>query len=190
MWTDDLDLDGTDEVLLCTDAGIFVFKAISEFNYVLLLAVPTPKIEDGGFWSDGGNSYDLDFDGITELFISGQQHLIYNRGRSNAVIYKLDIPSGIESKTSSLLDNYILFQNYPNPFNSSTEIVYEQLEMSKVRITVYNVLGEVLKTLVNEVKPKGIYKINFDAVALPSGVYVITMKAGNYRHSIKSLLLK
>jgi len=67
--------------------------------------------------------------------------------------------------------------------------MYELPERSLVRITAYNILGEVIKILDNGEQPEGTYKITFDADALPSGVYIITMEAGNYRHSIKYLLL-
>ena len=71
--------------------------------------------------------------------------------------------------------HYRLFQNYPNPFNPVTTIRYEMKDFQKVKIQIYDIRGEVISTLVNEVKPQGSYEIKFDASHLPSGIYFIKM---------------
>ena len=91
---------------------------------------------------------------------------------------------------------FALEQNYPNPFNPSTVIKYSLAAKSVVNLRVYNVLGEVVAQLVNQAKPAGSYKIEWNASNLTSGVYIYTIDAkeinGNnlFRATKKLLLLK
>ncbi|MBN1479514.1 T9SS C-terminal target domain-containing protein [candidate division KSB1 bacterium] len=72
---------------------------------------------------------------------------------------------------------YALFQNYPNPFNSTTSITYQVPEESDVRITLYNVLGKVVESIVDSRHPGGIYAAHLDASMLDSGLYFYEMTA-------------
>jgi hypothetical protein len=87
-------------------------------------------------------------------------------------------------------DRYALGQNYPNPFNSSTEISYNLPEKSFVTLIVYDVLGREILTLVDEEKPAGTYRINFNAAGLGSGVYFYQLKAKNFKEKKKMMLIK
>ncbi len=86
--------------------------------------------------------------------------------------------------------DYILSQNYPNPFNRSTVILYGIPEISFVYITVYNLLGQKVTTLVEEEQEAKYYEVYFDASHLPSGVYIYRLQAGEYVESKKLVLLK
>jgi hypothetical protein len=66
---------------------------------------------------------------------------------------------------------FVLSQNYPNPFNSSATIKYQLPVDGAVRLSVFNVLGREVTTLVNESKSAGFYTARFDASHLPSGIY-------------------
>lgn len=81
-------------------------------------------------------------------------------------------------------------KNYPNPFNPSTKIEYSLKEASNVKIVVYDMLGQEIKTLVNSEKPKGKYSVTFDASNLPSGMYYCKMASKNFNKTIKLLLTK
>jgi len=81
-------------------------------------------------------------------------------------------------------------QNYPNPFNPSTKIRFAVPENKFVNLSVYNLLGENVVELVNEVKDAGEYEVNFNAANLPSGIYIAKINAGTYSQSIKMTLLK
>lgn len=93
-------------------------------------------------------------------------------------------------KFSNNPDNYFLSQNYPNPFNPSTVIHYRIPEISFVTITVYDLLGREVATLINEEKQSGNYEIKFDAFGLSSGVYYYQIKAGDFIQSRKMVLLR
>ncbi|MEW6511417.1 MAG: T9SS type A sorting domain-containing protein [Bacteroidota bacterium] len=86
--------------------------------------------------------------------------------------------------------SYALEQNYPNPFNPTTRIEFAIPEASHVNLTVYNMLGQEVKTLVDENLPAGLHRATFDAAGLPTGVYVYTITAGEYVSSRKMVLLK
>jgi hypothetical protein len=83
-----------------------------------------------------------------------------------------------------------LHQNYPNPFNPATRIEYELPASSRVSLTVYDVLGREIQTLVDERQSAGNHSVTFNAGNLPSGVYFYRVQAGNYSATKKLLLLK
>ena len=83
-----------------------------------------------------------------------------------------------------------LEQNYPNPFNPSTTIKYSIPQTSNVVIKLFDVLGNEVKTLVNEEKPAGTYEITWYAENFPSGVYFYQLKAGDFIQTKKMVLMK
>ena len=94
----------------------------------------------------------------------------------------------IEDKYISL--SYKLQQNFPNPFNPSTTINYSLAKNGFVKIIIYNILGSKVADLVNENKTAGIYLFNFNAAALPSGMYFYRFESGTYSDIKKFVLLK
>jgi hypothetical protein len=85
---------------------------------------------------------------------------------------------------------YSLSQNYPNPFNPSTKISFSLPSAEKTLLTVYNSLGQVVMTLVNEDMPAGQHQVAFDASALSSGVYYYKLQAGSYNRVKKMMLVR
>ncbi len=85
---------------------------------------------------------------------------------------------------------FSLEQNYPNPFNPSTKIVYSIPRASNVTLKVFNVLGQQVKTLVNQTQSQGTYTLTFNASSLPSGIYFYSIEAGDYTQVKKMILLK
>lgn len=85
---------------------------------------------------------------------------------------------------------YRLAQNYPNPFNPSTTIEYELEKPVKVELSIYDVLGRKVATLVNQVQSEGIHQVQFSAERLSSGVYFYRLNAGEFSASRRFILLK
>ena len=85
---------------------------------------------------------------------------------------------------------FLLGQNYPNPFNPATTISYSVAKSGPVTIKVYDVLGNEVKTLVNEYRVAGVYSITFDAGRLASGIYFYKLKIGTFSDIKKMILIK
>jgi len=90
---------------------------------------------------------------------------------------------------------FALFQNYPNPFNPETSIRYQLPQPSWVRLKIFDLLGREVKTLVNSKKRTGYYEVVWDGRdnqgrEVSSGIYIGTLKAGDFTTSIKMLLMK
>jgi hypothetical protein len=83
-----------------------------------------------------------------------------------------------------------LLENYPNPFNPTTTIKYSVPADSKVKITVYDLLGKEISVLVDENLKTGKYEVNFDASALASGTYFYSLEAGAHKEIKKMILIK
>ena len=79
----------------------------------------------------------------------------------------------------SVPGTYSLDQNYPNPFNPDTKIKYSLPFESNIKITIYNSLGETVKTLLNNVEAAGSHEIRFDASGLSSGIYICSLRANS-----------
>jgi choice-of-anchor B domain-containing protein len=84
-----------------------------------------------------------------------------------------------------------LAQNYPNPFNPRTSIRFDVGSAGRVTVNVFNVLGHVVKTLVDDIRHAGQHEVSFDAMYLPSGVYVYVLTAASgFREARKMILAK
>jgi len=98
---------------------------------------------------------------------------------SNEIAVDVDAPA-----------EYSLEQNYPNPFNPSTNINFSLAEPGVVKLTVYNLLGQKVKLILDEFREAGAHSITFDASELPSGAYFYTIEASNFKQTKKMLLAK
>ena len=101
---------------------------------------------------------------------------------------------GIKPISTEIPDKFSLSQNYPNPFNPATKIRFSlpspQGEGLGVRVTIYDILGREITTLVNEQLQPGTYEIEWDASDYSSGVYFYTIQAGDYFNTKKMVLIK
>ena len=102
----------------------------------------------------------------------------------------------MSSENEALLpQEFALHQNYPNPFNPVTRIRYDLPENSMVNITVYDMLGREVNTLVNKVQDAGFKSIIWDATndygkSVSAGIYLYQIKAGDFMRTEKMVLLK
>lgn len=86
--------------------------------------------------------------------------------------------------------SYSISQNYPNPFNPSTNIKFDVVKLSDVKIVVYDVQGREVQTLVNESLKPGTYETTFDGSMLNSGVYFYKILTGEFSETRRMLLIK
>lgn len=98
--------------------------------------------------------------------------------------------TGIEPALFNTPSEIYLHQNYPNPFNPSTAISYQLSAVSQMQLTVYNALGQTVRTLANGRQEAGMHTVTFNASGLASGVYYYTLKTGNSAVTRKMILIR
>lgn len=107
----------------------------------------------------------------------------------DGVLYGDTTITGID-EAKELPDKFVLYQNYPNPFNPNTVISWQLVTGSKVRLEIYNILGEKIKTLIDEYYSPGKYNISFNAEELPSGIYFYRLITEDFIQTKKMMLVR
>jgi hypothetical protein len=199
----DVDGDGIEEVAICIDDNFLILKFNGSQNHhsyeVYYIKKNDLNTEAEYQVYFGATMYDLQNDGEPEILIS-MVHIIpiqppiYNLGKYLTKIYSNDSITNVNDDLA-IPTNLKLYQNYPNPFNPSTNIRFKLTETENVSIKVYNILGKEIKLLLEDYLPAGEYNIQWNGKddkenLLPGGVYFIQMQVGEYRQTIKSVLLK
>ena len=107
-------------------------------------------------------------------------------------IYEITFPSILNQANQKFSSKvkFVLYQNYPNPFNASTQIRFELEEATKVRLEVFNSIGQKILELVNGRKSAGYHTATFDASGLSSGVYLYKLTTPSFTQTKKMLLIK
>ncbi len=106
----------------------------------------------------------------------------------NGFFYKVRIN---DKALNSIPENFNLSQNYPNPFNPKTVIKFDLPEDSKISLKVYNSLGELVQTIIdNQTLVAGSYEKDFDASQLPSGIYLYRLSSDKFTATRKMILMK
>jgi len=121
---------------------------------------------------------------LFKTFWSGDAIDVFGTMETKAVV------NGVDQKGSGIPSVYELGQNYPNPFNPSTTINFSIPESGLVTLKVFNILGQEVAELVNNVKSAGNYEVSFDASNLTSGMYIYKIQAGKFSSTRKMMLLK
>jgi len=96
---------------------------------------------------------------------------------------------------TTIPNQFELYQNYPNPFNPVTSLRYDLPEDAQVNITIYNMMGRVVKTLINRSQTAGYMSVQWNATndkneIVSAGLYLYTIQAGEFRQTKKMVLLK
>jgi hypothetical protein len=117
----------------------------------------------------------------------------YPRFRSGTI--HVDVSTDVDQGALQLPTRFALEQNYPNPFNPATTISFALPERTHVILEVYNLLGQKVRTLVNQTLPAGIHSVVFDALDdnggnVASGVYFYRLKAARWSRSMKMMLMR
>ena len=129
-----------------------------------------------------------------DIFIAFREHVNDTENEGDALFLDLvDVAGLITSvfENRELPSEFVLNQNYPNLFNPATRLSFSLPRSSKVTLTVHNLLGQVVATLLDEVSySSGSHDVQFDAANLPNGIYFYKIAAGNFKEVKKMTLLK
>lgn len=167
--------------------GNFVYMADRE-NGLHIIDVSSPSSPTlAGFFDTGGSLEDVAVDG-NYAYVADKDSGIY--------IIRNDLLLTIEDESTPIPKNFMLDQNYPNPFNPVTTIQYHLPKSSFINLSIYNVAGQLIETLVNGYKGAGSYEVQWNAHNFSSGVYFYRISTrfsgdtGEYSETKKSLILK
>jgi hypothetical protein len=146
------------------------------------------------FTSNGGTNWIIE-DGTPTWFdcLSIYQRQKAWCGASLGRVWYTDLILKTKSISGELPTHYKLYENYPNPFNPKTKIKFSipnSSDLSNSKITVYDILGSEISTLVNEKLSPGTYEIEWNGSNYPSGTYFYTLTTGRYRNTKAMILLK
>ncbi len=159
--------------------------------------------DSGDIWVQVNNG--LSDKRITSIVIGSNDHIFVktsgsdeervflsnDNGSSWSEVFTL-ITNSVNAKNEKPFpESFTLEQNFPNPFNPSTTITYSLPNKDRVKIRVYNEIGQLVATLFDGIKQAGIHKIDFNANGqLNSGIYFYTLETSSFRQSKKMILLK
>ncbi len=141
----------------------------------------------------GDGSDGIEFDTLT--YSGGTEYLFVHETGDHLPIYTGKVTFGgsgtaVGDDSDNLPTSYSLAQNYPNPFNPTTEIAFDLPSKSKVRLTVFNILGQEVTTLVNKELGPGHHSIQWDGGTQASGIYFYKLEANNFSETRKMMLVK
>lgn len=140
-------------------------------------------IDGGVTWTEeplGTNEFTGVFSTNTSFYVIGK----------NGVILKADNTVGISNVNLEVPIGYTLSQNFPNPFNPETNIKFSISQSGNVKLTVFDITGKEVESLVNEKLSAGTYAYNFNASNLPSGTYFYKIETDNFVETKKMVLIK
>ncbi len=208
----DLNQDGVQEIIFITAFGIL--HAIDSQTGKDIVGFPIDTKNDSQ-QAQSPVVDDIDRDGDLELLLIDSEgylkiwDLPYKYGTSTELFWNqpyaniqhtgeltpqyIEVASAIDDdpRPAAIPSMYKLEQNYPNPFNPTTAISYQLSAVSQVKIAIYNLLGQKVKTLVDARQPAGEYKVEFNGNNLASGVYFYRLSTDNgFVKTRKMILLR
>lgn len=98
--------------------------------------------------------------------------------------------SSVKNHEEPFPTEFVLYPNYPNPFNPNTQISFSVKEKCQVRLSIYNINGQLIKKLIHSEKKKGVYHVKVNTIDMTSGIYFYTIKMGNFVQTRKTIKLK
>jgi hypothetical protein len=129
-------------------------------------------------------------DSTTTIYFTMSTWNPYTVVLMKSTLYLLALPTFAEDGNPKLPARFQLLQNYPNPFNPSTAIDFVIPKSGHVTLNVFNLLGQEVAALINEVMEEDPHRVNFDAANLPSGIYFYQLRTDNFNRIKKMTLLR
>ncbi|RMH63862.1 MAG: T9SS C-terminal target domain-containing protein [Calditrichaeota bacterium] len=167
----------------------------SNASATLIVTLDRSDIRDLAFDAEGRLLALAGSDGsdVVRIHIgSGETELIGNTGQTDGVGLAVSGATTVSVENPSVAAplHYELNQNSPNPFNPSTVIRYSLEKSGFVRLTVFDITGKKIVSLVNENQKAGVYQVTFNAEKLANGIYYYRLESGTFSRTLKMLLIK
>ncbi len=131
----------------------------------------------------GIDSGDINKDGVVDL-------LVADANGSEILLLLGEKSSRVSEQVEFIPEELMLAQNYPNPFNPSTTITFTLPKSGRVRLEIFNLLGEKVATALDEVRAPGVHRVPWQPQNLPSGTYLYRLETKSYSQTRKLLLLR
>jgi len=195
-------VDLPEEILMLTDDSTFLDMSAYQYD------VDTPAERLTWTFEVSSDQISYSFDEASDSLtiysheIPGQYFLYATLTDDSAafdqdtIMVIVDIPSALSSKITAQPDQFRLFQNYPNPFNPKTAISYQLpvrrpdgSAISNVELSIYNLWGQKVATLVSASQPAGHYEVTWDATGFSSGIYMYRLETNTGFSQVKKLVL-
>jgi photosystem II stability/assembly factor-like uncharacterized protein len=141
---------------------------------------------NGTSWSESDSG--LSATTVATLFVNGQY--VYAGTDSGVWRRPISQVTSVRKTSKPIPRAFALQQNYPNPFNPVTIINYELPKAAFVHVSVYNIIGQEIRTVVNQYQQPGQKSVRFDGSSLPSGIYFYKITAGSFTSVKKMMLIK
>jgi 3',5'-cyclic AMP phosphodiesterase CpdA len=174
-----------------------------------------PEIWDGNRLVDGGKHYGhlevevtpLSADSwqakLTPIYVfpvfdaSGTTYLGYERRvyPDSVILISKSLSTAVDIKESGLPASFKLYEPHPNPFDRLVSLRYALPEQAEVEVTIYNLLGQPVRHLVEQATPAGKHHVAWNGeddigAALPAGIYLVFLRAGKFRGTARAVLLR
>jgi Secretion system C-terminal sorting domain len=168
--------------------GAILADSIDVANYYFIYTGAYSTQDFAQNISGYSSAYDVAFDANKDMYTQSFYSWTVERWHNSHTLQTITL--GVRDVSNSVPEQYSLAQNYPNPFNPATTIQFSLKTGSHVELTVTNVLGQPVKTLVNEEVAAGTHEVTFDASAMASGIYFYTLRTGSFIETKKMILTK
>jgi immune inhibitor A len=172
--------------------GLWQLESIKPFGFVHYPSDPYPGSTNNRIFNSSSTPN-------TNNYAGSPTYVAVQNISNSDLVMSCDIfvsPADVEDDfTDSKPSDFQLGQNYPNPFNPRTSIEYSLLKEGNVKIDIFNILGERIRTLVNEKQKPGAHTVAWDGIddqgeSAPSGIYFCRLKADDFEQTNKMVLLK
>ncbi|MBN2090764.1 glycosyl hydrolase 53 family protein, partial [candidate division KSB1 bacterium] len=169
------------KVMVC-EAGYLYYKPVEANHYLVDLIEKTKSVGGLGVFYWEPQSYNWGYK------LGAWDPLTKKPTVALDAFSGLKVTALIEEK--NFVTNFRLYQNYPNPFNPKTTIKYSLKSSGHVSLKVFNMSGQNIATLVDQIQNAGEYGLDFDASKLASGIYIYKLETANESLSRKMFLMK
>lgn len=176
-----IQIDNTDIYISAWASGVYKMKL---YGGVIL----TKKLSIQNYDDIGWQEYGLSGYQVSSLYYNNNTKELL-AGTRNGEIYKF-VPGAVANEEEKVPETFALDQNYPNPFNPATKIYFTVAQTGVYKIEVFNILGQLVETLINKEYAPGKYSVDFNGINYSSGPYFYRLSGNGLKLTRKMMIIK